>query len=297
MTKLQQCVFSLIACVLVNAVAPLGAAESLRRDGAEVVRVADGFTFTEGPAVDARGDIYFVDDPQRKIYHWSVADKKQTTFVEDSFHANGLYVHPKTGHLFACEGGTGCVVSYDPQGKKTVVASEFEGKRFNKPNDLWIDPAGGIYFTDPVYGRDYKDVQGGEHVYYIAPDRKSVKRVANDFERPNGIIGTPDGKVLYITDEKARKVWRYDIAADATLQNKRLFAEPAIDGMTLDEKGNVYITADKVLVFDSTGKLIETIVCPESPANVCFGGPDRRTLFMTARKGLYTLEMKVAGAR
>ncbi|MGL4944309.1 MAG: SMP-30/gluconolactonase/LRE family protein [Thermoguttaceae bacterium] len=271
-------------------------AESVRRDGAEVVAVADGFTFTEGPAVNARGDIYFVDDPQRKIYHWNVGDKKLTTFVEDSFHANGLYVD-KDGNVIACEGGNGCVVSYTPDGKKSVIAGEFDGKRFNKPNDLWIDPRGGIYFTDPVYGREYKVVQGGEHVYYISPDRKSVKRVADDYVRPNGIVGTPDGKTLYITDEAARKVWRYDINDDATLTGKQFFAEPAIDGMTLDERGNVYITTDKVLVFDPTGKLIETIECPEVPANVCFGGPDRKTLFITARTHLYSLEMKVAGAK
>jgi gluconolactonase len=261
--------------------------------GASVEKVVDGFGFTEGPAVDSAGNLFFVDDPNSKIYKWS-ADKKLSVFVENSEHANGMYIG-KDDTLFACEGGTGSVVAYDKDGKKTVIASQYEGKQFNKPNDLWIDPKGGIYFTDPVYGKDFKVVQGGEHVYYISPDRKNVKRVADDFLRPNGIVGTPDGKTLYITDEKARKVWKYDIQDDASITNKKLFYDNGIDGMTLDKNGNVYITVQEVIVLNPAGKEIQQIKVPETPSNVCFGGKDKKTLYITARKSIYQIETNIGG--
>lgn len=270
------------------------AEDSIVASGATVQKLADGFGFTEGPAVDSKGDIYFVDDPKNLIYHWSVADKKATVFVEKSEHANGMYFD-RNDNLVACEGGTGSVVSYDKNGKRTVIASTFEGKRFNKPNDVWIDPKGGVYFTDPVYGREFKVVQDGEHVYYVLPDRSKTIKVVTDMKKPNGLIGTPDGKLLYVTDQVAGKVWRYDIEKDGTLANKKLFAEIGVDGMTVDNRGNVYITADQIYVFNPDGKEIQRIKVPEVPANLCFGGPERKTLYITARTGLYSLEMNVHG--
>ncbi len=203
----------------------------------------------------------------------------------------------KDDNLIACEGGSGCVVSYNRAGQKTVIASEFEGKRFNKPNDLWIDPKGGIYFTDPVYGSEFKVVQGGEHVYYILPDRKTVIRVADDLQRPNGVVGTPDGKTLYVTDEKARTVWRYEIKDNGTLAGKTRFFSPTIDGMTLDSRGNVYITERLVIVVHPDGEEVQRIELPEMPANVCFAGPERKTLYMTARTSVYRIEMRVTAAK
>lgn len=284
----------IILTSLMLLVAATFAADSIIAPGEDVRKLADGFGFTEGPAVDSNGDVYFVDDPNRKIHRWSIAEQKVLPFIEDSQHANGTYFD-KSGNLIACEGGTGSIVAYDRQGHRTVIADTFDGKRFNKPNDLWIDPKGGIYFTDPVYGKDYKVVQDGEHVYYIYPDKKKVVRVANDFVRPNGLVGTPDGKRLYITDQAAGKVWKYDIREDGTLENKKLFAEVGVDGMTIDMLGNVYITAKEVFVFDSQGREIERIKVPEVPANVCFGGADGKTLFITARKGLYCIRMNVRG--
>ncbi len=287
MKRIAFAVFFLVAL-------PLSAQESIIAPGAELEKSADGFGFTEGPTADSKGDVYFVDDPNSKIHRWSVADKKASVFVEESKHANGMYFD-KNDILFVCEGETGCVVSYDRDGKRTVIASTFEGKRFNKPNDLWIDPKGGIYFTDPVYGAEFKVIQDGEHVYYISPDRSKVRKVATDFERPNGIIGTPDGKTLYVTDQQAGKVWRYRILDDGSLADKTFFSSPAIDGMTLDNRGNVYITDREVIVYNAEGKEIERIKTPEMPANVCFGGNDFRTLFITARKGVYSIRMNVHG--
>ncbi|MDR1923093.1 MAG: SMP-30/gluconolactonase/LRE family protein [Planctomycetaceae bacterium] len=264
--------------------------------GARVEKVADGFGFTEGPAADANGDIYFVDDPNSKIYFWSVADKKLSVFVAQSAHANGMYFD-KNGQLVVCEGETGSVVSYDKSAKRTLLAAAFEGKRFNKPNDLWIDTKGGIYFTDPVYGKEYKVTQDGEHVYYITPNREKILKVVTDLTKPNGIIGTPDSKSLYITDQVKGKVWRYSIQPDGKLSDKTLFANIGVDGMTIDNRGNIYITADQIYVFDKTGKEIQKINVPETPANICFGGKDRKTLFITARKSIYSIKMNVQGCQ
>jgi gluconolactonase len=284
---------SVFCCVLLIPFV-LFADDSIIAPHAQVEKVSDGFGFTEGPAVNSNGDLYFVDDPNSKIYFWSVSEQKLSVFVEQSAHANGMYVD-RNDLLVVCEGETGCVVSYDKLAKRTVLASVFDGKRFNKPNDLWIDPKGGIYFTDPVYGKEYKVVQDGEHVYYIVPDRSKVLKVVTDLVKPNGIIGTPDGKLLYITDQVAGKVWRYAIQPAGTLTDKNLFTNIGVDGMTIDHRGNVYVTADQIYVFDPNGKEIQRIKVPEEPANICFAGKDRKTLYITARKGLYRLQMNVHG--
>jgi len=280
------------------------AQQSLVAPGTVVVKLADGFGFTEGPAVNSQGDIYFVDDPKCKIHLWSVREKKLSTFVAESAHANGMYVD-KNDILYVCEGGTGSVVSYTPDGKRTVVANKFGARHFNKPNDLWIDPKGGIYFTDPAYGENFHNVQGGEHVYYILPDRSKTVRAIEvsgkegEFKRPNGVVGTPDGKLLYVADIDGRMIYRYNIQPDGTLTGKHPFAPVHTDGMTLDEKGNLYMAGGKyVTIYSPEGKEIEKIAVPENwTANVCFGGPDFKTLFITASSGFYSIEMNVKGAR
>ena len=280
-------------------------AQSLIAPGAEVVKLADGFGFTEGPTANSKGDVYFIDDPNCKIHVWSVSDKKCSVFVNESAYANGMYFD-KNDNLFACEGGTGSIVMYTLDGKRTVVANKFGNRSFNKPNDLWVDPKGGIYFTDPVYGQPrFQNVQGGEHVYYILPDRSKVIRAietgeGKGFVKPNGIVGTPDGKLLYVADIDGKVVYRYDIQPDGTLSGKHPFAPVAVDGMTLDEKGNVYLTdmgKSDVGIYSPDGKEVARIKPPEHPANVCFGGKDFKTLFITARTGFYSIEMNVRGAK
>ncbi|GHT10374.1 gluconolactonase [Planctomycetales bacterium] len=254
-----------------------------------VIQLAGDFGFTEGPAADAAGNVFFVDDAKSKIYRWDVAEQKLSVFVENSKHANGMYFD-KNGDLIVCEGETGCVVSYNKAAQRSVIAATFNGKRFNKPNDLWIAPDGAIYFTDPVYGAEYKVVQDGEYVYRIAPDRKTVSVVITDLKKPNGIVGTHDGKTLYVNDNGNRKVWRYTISADGSLADKTLFCNAGYDGMTLDENGNVYVTDKEIIVYRPSGEEIRRIECPQQPANVCFGGKDRKTLFITARTGFYCVE-------
>lgn len=264
--------------------------------GAKVEKLAGGFKFTEGPAADAQGNIFFSDIPNNRIHKWSSDPGAPglSTFRESSGGANGLYFDKK-GNLLACEGTGRRLVSIDPTGNVTVLADKYQGKQFNSLNDLWIDPNGGVYFTDPRYGGRDDMEQDGEHVYYLSPDRKKLIRVIADLVRPNGVIGTPDGKKLYVADHGGKKTFVYDINKDGTLSNKKLFAPEGSDGMTIDNQGNIYLTTDVVAVYNSKGKKIETIQIPETPANVTFGGKDKRTLFITARTSLYSVRMRVRG--
>ncbi|MBM4093127.1 MAG: SMP-30/gluconolactonase/LRE family protein [Planctomycetes bacterium] len=261
----------------------------------EVRKLAGGFAFTEGPARDKDGNATFSDIPNNRVHKWDVKSGQLTTVRENSGGANGLFFDQQ-GNLVACEGTSRQVTSTSPDGKTTVLADTYQGKKLNSPNDLWIDPRGGIYFTDPRYGRPEDPLeQDGFHVYYISPDRKSVVRVVSDLVKPNGVIGTSDGKSLYVADPGANKTYVYRIQPDGSLTDRKLFCESGSDGMTLDEQGNVYLTAKSVLVYSPSGEMIATIKVPESPANVCFGGPDRKTLFITARTGFYSLDMQVKG--
>jgi gluconolactonase len=256
---------------------------------AEGLQQIDGhYLFAEGPAVDGQGNVYFSDINAGKIYRWS-ADGKVSVFVEGLNGPNGL-AFDAAGNLIACEGGNGRIISIDPQGNITVLADQYQGKRFNEPNDLWIDPQGGITFTDPAYNSPL--VQDGEDVYYLSPDRSQVSRVIDDLVRPNGIVGTPDGKTLYVADHGAGQTFAYDIPSGGTLTNKRLFISTGSDGMDLDAAGNLYLTTpNKVQEFDSGGNHLRDISVPENPTNVAFAGTAGQTLFITARTAVYTLSL------
>lgn len=288
-----------LAIVLVVAVTATALAQetfAVIAAGAQAKKLAGDFKFTEGPAADAQGDVYFTDIPTNRILKWSVADGTLSTFLENSGGANGLYFD-KDGNLLAAQGGDRRLVSISPKGEITVLADKYEGKRFNSPNDLWIDPNGGVYFTDPRYGsRDGMEIDG-EHVYYLTPDRKKVIRVVSDMVRPNGVIGTPNGRRLYVADEGGKKTWSYRINGDGTLADKQLFADQGSDGLTIDARGNVYLTGKGITVYSRRGEKVAEIAVPESPANLTFGGPDNRTLFITARTSLYSIATDVRGAR
>ena len=273
-----------------------GRAADLVAPGAKPAKLAGGFKFTEGPAVAANGDVYFTDIPNNRIHKWSVADKKLSTFAEETNGANGLYF-ADDGSLYACQGNAKRVVAYTPDGSDTSsLAKRYDGKKFNKPNDLWIDAKGGVYFSDPNYGNKELS-QDGMHVYYIQPGGEEVVRVADGFKTPNGLIGTPDGSTLYIADIGDGKIYRYVIQEDGSLKDKKLFCESGSDGMTLDQHGNVYLTSGTVKVFNPKGEQIADLKFPESPANVVFGGKELKTLFVTARTGFYSLDMEVTGAK
>jgi gluconolactonase len=274
------------------------ATPSLVAPGAHLTKLAGGFAFTEGPAADAKGNVYFTDQPSDRIVKWGT-NGKLSTFMKPSGRSNGLAFDAQ-GNLWACADNKNELWKISPAGKKSVVIKNYEGRLLNGPNDLWIRPDGGIYFSDPYYKRDYwkrgPKEQDREAVYYLSPDHKTLTRVVGDLDQPNGIIGTANGKALYMADIRANKTYRYDVGADGSLKNKTLFCSLGSDGMTLDSEGNVYLTGHGVTVFDKTGRQIEHIVVPEDwTGNVCFGGRDRHTLFITASKGFYSLKMRTRG--
>ncbi|MDR3252112.1 MAG: SMP-30/gluconolactonase/LRE family protein [Tannerella sp.] len=255
--------------------------------------IGEGFAFTEGPAVDKVGNVYFTDQPNDRIWKWSAADNKLTLFSEKTGRANGLYFD-NGGALLACSDLDNEIWKFDMQGNHVVVFKDYEGKKLNGPNDLWVSPiTGGIYFTDPLYKRDYwtrsPEMQpDGQHVYYLSPDYKRVVRVEAELMQPNGIVGTADGKHLYVADIRAGKTYVYDIQDDASLANKRLFCSMGSDGMTIDDEGNIYLTGKGVTVFNPKGEQIAHIPVEAGwTANVCFGGKDRKTLFITASEKAY----------
>jgi gluconolactonase len=187
----------------------------------------------------------------------------------------------------------------------TVLVTNYQGKYLNGPNDVWVAPNGAMYITDPFYSRTWWDhttmALTNQPVFYLSPDRKKFLPVAGDLKKPNGITGTPDGKTLYVADIRGDQTWRYNILPDGSLTNKTLFCPKGSDGMTIDEKGDLYLCAtgqtNGVSVFDPSRKLIDHIDVPEKwSANVCFGGKDRKTLFITASTSLYSIRMNVKGA-
>ena len=280
-------------------VAAFAADSGIIAPGAKVERLAGGFKFTEGPAADAQGNVFFTDQPNDRILKWSI-DGKLSTFLEPCGRSNGLCFDAQ-GNLWACADEKNEMWRIDPAGKATVIIKDYQGKLLNGPNDVWLRPDGGVYFSDPFYKRNYwkrgPAEQDCQAVYFLTPDHKSLRRVADDLKQPNGLIGTPDGKTLYVADIAARKTYVYRVQPDGSLTGKKLFCELGSDGMTIDSAGNVYLTGRGVIVFDPSGKQIEHIAVPETwTAKVCFGGRDGHTLFITASTGLYGLQMRVRGA-
>jgi gluconolactonase len=281
-----------------------GAGGGVVAPGAKLQQVAADFKFTEGPASDAEGNVYFTDQPNDRILKWSAADGKVTTLMQPCGRSNGLCFDGH-GHLIACADEKNELWSIDVSAtppKATVLVKDYQGKLLNGPNDVWARPDGGIYFTDPFYKRDYwkrgPEEQDKRCVYYLSPDGKKLSRVVDDLKQPNGIIGTPDGKTLYVADIDGKKTYRYTIMDDGTLADKALFCDMGSDGMTIDDAGNVYLTGKGVTVFDRNGRQVDHIDVPGEgwTANVCFGGKDRGRLFITASKGLYSIQTRTKGA-
>lgn len=260
--------------------------------------IGDGFSFTEGPAVDAEGNVFFTDQPNNRIWKYGT-DGKLSIFMENAGRSNGLYID-HNGYLIACADEHNELWRIGKDRSVEKLADGYRDSVFNGPNDVWVSPGGLIYFTDPYYQRDYwertePDMQ--VQALYVYRDGQ-VTRLDDQFKQPNGIIGTPDGKALYVADIGDGKIYRYRIQADGRLTDKQFFAPQGSDGMTIDEKGNVYLTGKGVTVYNPEGEKIEHIAVPAGwTANVCFGGPDRDYLFITARDKVFKLKMKVKGVR
>lgn len=263
--------------------------------------ISSQFKFTEGASVDKKGNIFFTDQPNNTIWKYSLTGKL-TLFSDKAGRANGTYFDKK-GNLIACADENFQLLSFDKNANSTIIYQNPKHSNLNGPNDLWINRKGEIYFTDPYYQRDYwvrKEAEiVGEKVYLIKATKSEtgkIKVVEDSLIRPNGIVGTPDGKKLYVADAKGGKTYQYDIQPDGTLKNRVMLINQGSDGMTLDAQGNLYLTGNGVTIFDKTGKQIGFIkVATARTSNVCFGGKKRNILFITAGKSIYILPMLVKG--
>jgi len=269
------------------------------KSGVDLVKLSGEFSFTEGPTADKAGNVYFTDQPNDRIMIWSTKGEL-STFMQPSGRSNGMFFD-NHGTLWSCADEKSEIWIIEPGKKPEVIALEYEGRRMNGPNDLWVSPEGNIFLTDSFYKRPWwkhsEMTQEKQCVYFLSSDRKIFKRVEEELLQPNGIVGTPDGKRLYVADIKANLTWSYNINADGSLGDKKLFCELGSDGMTIDSKGNIYLTGRGVTVFDKNGKKLGNITVPESwSGNVCFGGKNRKTLFITASKGLYSIRTRIRGA-
>jgi len=256
------------------------------------------FSFTEGASVDKKGNVFFTDQNNNKIWEYDT-NGKLTLFMDSTGRSNGMYFDRK-GNLVTCADEHDELWSISPKKRIEVILTNYQGHRLNGPNDLWIDDKGGIYFTDPYYQRPWWDRKTPDIkeqcVYYLSKGSKDPIQMISDLQQPNGIVGTPDGKYLYVADIKGNKTYRYAIGKDAGLTNKQLVIDQGSDGMTLDEKGNIYLTGRGVTVYNPAGKKIAHIDIPEKwTANLCFGGKNKDDLFITASEGIYIIHMKVQG--
>ncbi|WP_339665092.1 SMP-30/gluconolactonase/LRE family protein [Maribacter arcticus] len=287
------CSISIISCK--------SQAVGLVADGAELNQISNKYSFTEGPASDKNGNVYFTDQPNDKIIKWNEADNTLSIFKEPAGRANGLYFD-NNGNLLAAADDKNELWRINSNGIVDTLITNFEGKKLNGPNDIWVDLQGGIYFTDPYYQRPYWERTTAEieekNVYYISPDLKKITVAATDLVQPNGIIGTPDGKTLYVADIGDQKTYSYTIQNNGTLTNRTLFTDMGSDGMTIDNKGNIYLTGEGVTIFNPKGEKIHHIpINEEWTANVTFGGKNQNILFITAKGSVYTLKMNVHGVR
>ncbi|MEO6316969.1 MAG: SMP-30/gluconolactonase/LRE family protein [Chitinophagaceae bacterium] len=293
----------LFSCALAFSLPVLGQgldSISTVQPGAVLVQVSKQFIFTEGPAVDKNGNVYFTDQPNNKIWKYNT-EGELVLYMENARRANGMYFD-RRGRLIVCADEANQLLSIDADKNIKVLTAGFRGHAFNGPNDLWIDAKGGIYFTDPYYQRDYwtrkKPDLDRQDLYYLAANSKQAVIADSNLLQPNGIVGSADGKYLYVADIRGGKTYRYEIGSKGILLNKTMFVAMGSDGMTTDEKGNLYLTGKGVTIFDPSGNKIGHIPVPAGwVGNLCFGGKDRRTLFITASESVYTLQMHVKGVQ
>jgi gluconolactonase len=274
-------------------------------------KVFEGCAFAEGPAADAAGNVYFSDCPNNRILVYRPATGQTEVWQEPSGRANGMNFDAE-GRLVTCcdgkDGGARAVQRYEPDGTVNTLASHYDGKLLNAPNDLCFDQAGRIYFTDPRYGFKEDLEQDCMAVYRLDLDG-SLTRVIADLEYPNGILITPDNKTLYLVDHNpepggARTLVAYDLDDEGVWKQRAVlhdFGEGyGGDGMVLDSDGNIYLTAGEderagIYIFSPEAGQIGFIPVPETPGNCTFGGPDLSTLYIAASKSLYRIKLTTPG--
>ena len=301
--QLARCPYLVVALVwLVAASASAAGPVSGIGPVGEVKQLHTNLRFTEGPASNGKGRLYFTDIPANRIYRVDGAHGLSVAF-EPSNHANGL-IFDGMGRLVACE-MDGALVARDlTSGDRTVLTATYRGKRYNAPNDLVVDKEGGVYFTDPRFRAPEPWPQGKEAFYYREPDGE-VRRLGDNLKAPNGIILSPDEKTLYVIPSMQKEMMAYSVSEHGRIGKGRVFCtlkQPAGadntggDGLTLDTRGNLYITSGLgIQVFRPQGELLGIIEYPEQPPNGTFGGRDGTTLYVTARTSLYAVEIQSKG--
>ncbi len=298
-----------VLMVLTTSVAQADGDKSLVEPGAKVKKLAGGMKFTEGPVwLPKEKKLVFSDIPNSKLMQWS--EKDGLSVFRKSEQANGNILDLE-GRIISCQHGARNVIRVEADGSTTVLAGEFEGQRFNSPNDVAVRSDGTLWFTDPPWGLTEPHEIPGHWVYKFDPKTKKVEVVHKYLAMPNGIVFSPDETRIYIADTGGTErhpdpefhklppsIQCHEVGEDGKLGKKLFHIESGSDGMAVDVKGNLYTTfAGTVNVYDADGKQLEQIDVPEGPANVCFGGDDFRTLFITARTSLYSVRMKHAGAK
>ena len=264
--------------------------------------LGEGYSFCEGPASDAVGNVYFSDGKYDTIHFYAHGQKVQK-FVTDSFDANGT-IFNDLGELCICEGAAFQVVAINTRTKeKRILVDKIEGGRFNEPNDLTTDSTNGIYFTDPNYKHRGQDTVRKEDVYYVS-NKGEVSRVSTVCKQPNGIILTPDDKFLYVADCGGKMIYRYKVDVPGKLSDEKLWIDLGAhpDGMTLDAKGNLYISCGPagVKIYDTAGKEIGTLSKDRDipyASNCVFGGPDFSILYITSADKFLGIPMKIPGMK
>lgn len=248
----------------------------------ELEIIADNLQFAEGPAY-LGGELYFTDIQANKIYKWIEAGQLQV-FKENSGGANGL-CFDNINNLIVCEGGNKRVVSISPGLNTVTLTDRFADFPYNEPNDVWVSPVGNIYFTDPVFSGLLS--QDGEHVYCLLKSSGEVIRVTDDLVRPNGITGDKAGSLLYVSDYGASRIYKYSIQPDGTIADKELFADIKADGLDSDSEGNIYAAGNGIMIFNSSGRLINTIKIPGTSTNSCIVEEGIKTIFITTHTTVY----------
>jgi gluconolactonase len=281
--------------------------EAVVGSSVEFEKLATGFLFTEGPLWHAREKyLLFSDMPGDHLRRWSERDGI-STFRKPCHKSNGL-AWDREGRLLVCEHGSSHVTRTEPDGRITIIASHYQGKELNSPNDIVVKTDGGIYFSDPTYGRmNYYGVPrepelGFRGVYRAEPDGKSLHLLANDFAQPNGLCFSHDEKTLFVNDTERQHIRAFDVLPDGTLRGSRVWAETtgeepgAPDGMKIDSAGNLYCCGPGgIHVFAPDATCFGVIRVPEATANFAWGDDDFRSLFITASTSLYRIRVTVPG--
>jgi gluconolactonase len=299
----------LVALAVLTSIVEVEGGESLVAPGAKVKKLAGGMKFTEGPVwLPNEKKLVFSDIPNSKLMQWSAKDG--LSVFRKSENANGNILDLE-GRIISCQHGARNLVRIEADGSTTVLADKFEGKRFNSPNDVAVMSDGTLWFTDPPWGLTGPHEIPGHWVYKLDPKTGKVDVVHKSLAMPNGIVFSPDETRIYIADTGGHKrhpdpkfhklpasIQCHEIGEDGKLGKKLFHIDAGSDGMAVDVKGHLYTThAGNVHVYDADGKELEEIEVPEGPANVCFGGDDFKTLFITARTSLYSVRVKYPGAK